>query len=90
MRAIDTNVLVRLIARDHARQTAAAEAFIANGAWVSLLALAETVWVLDTVYELNKIKPLVVRVRVACPTIVLAPPKTVADCPLLARALAPS
>lgn len=53
MRAIDTNVLVRLIVRDAAPQTAAAESFIANGAWVSLLALAEAVRVLDSVYELR-------------------------------------
>jgi len=53
MRAIDTNVLVRLIARDHPRQAASADAFIENGAWVSLLALAEAIWVLDTVYQLN-------------------------------------
>lgn len=50
MRAIDTNVLVRLIARDHAEQTEAAEAFVARGAWVSHLVLAETVWVLESVY----------------------------------------
>ncbi len=42
----DTNVLVRLIARDDARQTAAAETFIAGGAWVSVSALAEATWVL--------------------------------------------
>jgi predicted nucleic-acid-binding protein len=53
MRAVDTNLLVRLIARDDPRQTAAAEAFIVSGAWVSLLALAEAVWVLATVYDLN-------------------------------------
>jgi predicted nucleic-acid-binding protein len=51
MRAVDTNVLVRLIARDDPRQVAAAEAFVAGGAWVSLLVLAETVWVLASVYE---------------------------------------
>jgi predicted nucleic-acid-binding protein len=53
MRAIDTNVLVRLITRDDARQATSADAFIENGAWVSLLALAEAIWVLDTVYQLN-------------------------------------
>lgn len=53
MRAIDTNVLVRLIVRDDVRQTAAAETFVAGGAWVSVLALAEAVWVLGTVYELR-------------------------------------
>lgn len=51
MRAIDTNVLVRLIARDDARQLHAAEAFVSNGAWVSPLVLAETTWVLDAVYS---------------------------------------
>ncbi len=53
MHAIDTNVLVRLITRDHPRQTSAAESFVAKGAWVPLLALAEAVWVLDSVYELS-------------------------------------
>jgi predicted nucleic-acid-binding protein len=51
MRAVDTNVLVRLIARDDLRQVAAAEAFVATGAWVSLPALVETVWVLVSVYQ---------------------------------------
>ncbi len=53
MRAVDTNVLVRLITRDDLRQTAAAEIFIERGAWVSLLALAESMWVLGAVYELT-------------------------------------
>lgn len=51
MRAVDTNVLVRLLARDDAAQTSAAEAFVKAGAWVSLLALAEAMLVLDSVYE---------------------------------------
>ena len=51
MRAVDTNVLVRLITRDDARQAASAEAFIAKGAWVSLLALTEATWVLAAVYK---------------------------------------
>ena len=50
MRAVDTNVLVRLLARDHAKQLASAEVFVRAGAWVSLLVLMETVWVLDSVY----------------------------------------
>ncbi len=53
MLAIDTNVLVRLITRDDSRQVVSAESFIAKGAWVSLLALAETTWVLASVYELG-------------------------------------
>jgi predicted nucleic-acid-binding protein len=51
MRAVDTNVLVRLITGDDARQAASAEGFIQNGAWVSVLALAEAMWVLATVYK---------------------------------------
>ena len=53
MRAVDTNVLVRLITRDAAKQVASAEAFIGQGAWVSHLALAEATWVLESVYERN-------------------------------------
>ena len=51
MRAVDTNVLVRLVVRDNADQVRVAEAFVASGAWVSHLVLAETMWVLDAVYE---------------------------------------
>jgi predicted nucleic-acid-binding protein len=54
VRAIDTNVVVRLIARDDAKQTERADAFVASGAWVSHLVLAETVWVLDSVYGLHR------------------------------------
>jgi predicted nucleic-acid-binding protein len=53
MRAVDTNVLVRLITRDDSRQAASAESFIDEGAWVSILVLAEVMWVLDSVYELS-------------------------------------
>ncbi len=53
MRAADTNVVVRLVTRDDARQTAAAESFVEKGAWVSHLALAETTWVLSAVYQLS-------------------------------------
>jgi predicted nucleic-acid-binding protein len=51
MRAVDTNVLVRLATRDDARQVAAAEAFVAKGAWVSHLVLADATRVLASVYE---------------------------------------
>jgi len=53
MRAIDTNVLVRLLARDDAAQAEAGETFVAKGAWISHLVLAETVRVLDSVYDLS-------------------------------------
>lgn len=51
MRAVDTNVLVRLLARDDLKQAAAAESFVAGGAWVSHLVLVETTWVLSTVFS---------------------------------------
>ena len=51
MLAVDTNVLVRLLARDDARQAKAADQFIAKGAWVSHLVLAETLWILESVYD---------------------------------------
>ena len=51
MQAVDTNVLVRLLARGDAKQAAAADAAVAKGAWVSHLVLAETIWVLEAVYE---------------------------------------
>lgn len=53
MRAVDTNVLVRLIVRDDAGQLAKAEAFVAGGAWVSTVVLAETTWTLASVYGLK-------------------------------------
>jgi len=51
MRAVDTNVLVRMLARDDARQVAAAGRWVEGGVWVSILTLAEALWVLSAVYE---------------------------------------
>jgi predicted nucleic-acid-binding protein len=51
MRAVDTNVLIRLIVRDDPRQVSAADVFVGQGAWVSLPALLETVWVLVSLYQ---------------------------------------
>jgi len=51
MRAVDTNVLVRLIARGDPRQVPAATRWTEGGVWVSTLALAEAVWVLSAVYD---------------------------------------
>ena len=53
MRAVDTNVLVRLIARDDPVQVAAAETFIHSGAWISHLVLMEALWVLESVYHVT-------------------------------------
>lgn len=51
MRAIDTNVLIRLLTRDDPKQTALAESYVSKGALVSHLVLAETIWVLESVYS---------------------------------------
>jgi predicted nucleic-acid-binding protein len=53
MRAVDTNVLVRLVTGDDVAQTASAEKFVSAGAWVSHLVLAETLWVLASLYDRN-------------------------------------
>lgn len=53
MRAVDTNILVRLVTRDDPKQVEAAEQFVASGAWVSHVVLVEVVWVLESVYELD-------------------------------------
>ena len=53
MRAVDTNVLVRLITRDDPRQSAAAEEFIGSGAWVPHIVIVEAMWVLASVYGLD-------------------------------------
>ena len=51
MKAIDTNVLVRLLARDDVSQAQTADLAIAKGGWVSHLVLAESIWVLEAVYQ---------------------------------------
>ncbi len=53
MRAVDTNVLVRLVMRADRKQVAAAEYFVSKGAWVSTLVLMEATWVLTAVYDLT-------------------------------------
>ena len=50
MRAVDTNVLVRLLALDDPKQAQVAAAFVTGGAWVSHLVLAEATWVLSAVF----------------------------------------
>jgi predicted nucleic-acid-binding protein len=59
VRAVDTDVLVRLVTRDDEKQTAVAEKFVSTGAWVSHLVLVEAVWVLSSFYELGKDKIIV-------------------------------
>jgi predicted nucleic-acid-binding protein len=54
MRALDTNLLVRLIVRDDPKQAARADQFVASGVWVSQLVLAECIWVLGSVFALDR------------------------------------
>lgn len=56
MRAVDTNVLVRLVTRDDPKQVHAAESFVARGAWVPQLVMAEAIWVLSSVYALKPVE----------------------------------
>jgi predicted nucleic-acid-binding protein len=53
MQAVDTNVLVRLIVRDDLKQLESAREFISKGAWISHVVLAETSWVLQSVFAFN-------------------------------------
>ena len=53
MRAVDTNVLVRLLTRDEPRPFRAADRFTGKGGWVSHIVLVETTWVLSSVYDLK-------------------------------------
>jgi predicted nucleic-acid-binding protein len=50
MLAVDTKVLVRLLARDDTKQALAAYQAVIKGAWISHLVPAEAVWVIDAVY----------------------------------------
>jgi predicted nucleic acid-binding protein len=54
MRAVDTNLLVRMLSRDDPRQAARADRFVETGAWVSHLTLAECIWALKAVYRLDR------------------------------------
>ena len=87
MRAIDTNVLVRLITRDDSRQALSAESFIEKRAWVSVLTLAEAMWVLASVYNLNpKSLAPALEMLLNHRDLVLQDPETVAEALELFRA----
>jgi predicted nucleic-acid-binding protein len=53
VRAIDTNVVVRLLVRDDEEQGRCAEALFrqSGGVWIALVVLVETVWVLRSAYK---------------------------------------
>ena len=82
MRAVDTNVLVRLAALDHSRQVAAAQAFVATGVWVSTLVIAELTWVLAGTYGFDR-----ARIATAVEMLLGNPLVTLQDADLLQEAL---
>ncbi len=82
MRAVETDVLLRLVTRDDPEQAAAAEAFVAGGAWVSHLVLLAVSWVLTTVYDVGP-KELAVAIDMLLPHQSL----TLQDPDVVARAL---
>lgn len=89
MRAVDTNVLVRLITRDDSRQAASAESFIEKGAWVSVLTLAEAAWRLARFYKLSpKALAGAIEMLLNHKDLVLQDPETVAAALELFRAKA--
>ena len=54
MLAVDTNVLVRLLVNDDARQGAAARRlFESDEIWIGVTVLLETAWVLESIYDLS-------------------------------------
>jgi predicted nucleic acid-binding protein len=53
--AIDTNVVVRLLVNDDARQGAAARRlFESDEIWIGVTVLLESAWVLESVYALSR------------------------------------
>lgn len=56
MRAVDSNVLIRLLAEDDREQARRAEGFLESGrpVWISTVVLVEVAWVLTAVYHWSK------------------------------------
>jgi len=56
MKAIDTNVLVRLLVKDNKSQSQKALIYVKKhpGVFISLLVLCETTWVLSSCYNIKK------------------------------------
>jgi predicted nucleic-acid-binding protein len=53
MRAVDTNVLMRLIMRDDPKQVVIAEEFLGRTAWASHVVVAEVAWSLESNYGMD-------------------------------------
>lgn len=86
MRAVDTNVLVRLFVANDPKQTAWAKNFIGAGAWISHLVLAETIWVLTSFYAMERKRiVLAVETLLSNNLLTVQDRETVADALLLFR-----
>jgi len=83
MIAVDTNVLVRLVANDDPTQSPrAAQLFVREDVHVSKTVLLETEWVLRGAYDLTP-----AAIRGAFERLIAVPSVTVEDAPAVARAL---
>lgn len=83
MIAVDTNVLVRLLTNDDAKQSPrAAELFASEDVFISKTVLLETEWVLRAGYE---VRPAAV--RAAFERLASTPSVTMEDAAVVARAL---
>ena len=61
MRALDTNVVVRLVTRDHTEQAERAAEVLSSGrTWLAKTVALETEWVLRSAYELPRDKILAI------------------------------
>ncbi|QJU59395.1 type II toxin-antitoxin system VapC family toxin [Sphingomonas sp. AP4-R1] len=54
MKAIDTNILIRLIVDDDPDQSRCAEKIVSEGVFVPLTVLLETAWVLSSRYRMGR------------------------------------
>ncbi len=81
MVAVDTNVLVRLLVKDHPAQTARAAAVFAGGPiHVPKTVLLETAWVLEEAYGLDRVEIVrLLRGVAGLPNVALEDPRTILD-----------
>lgn len=79
MRAVDTNVLVRLFTEDDPVQAKKAKLFMQSVAWISHIVLVETLWVLQSVYDRTRQDlKLVVEMLLSNESVILQEPEVIA------------
>ncbi|MET0370469.1 MAG: PIN domain-containing protein [Sphingobium sp.] len=72
MKAVDTNVLVRLLMADDAAQAAVAAALVRTGVYISLTVFLETAWLLRSRYGLRREQAaLALRLLLELPDVVI-------------------